>query len=245
MIIRRHGDHHFLLPQPEHARQSAMIVSYLKPEFLGDGERQSEIIMATKHHDDGWRKWEDAPQRAANGLPVNFLEMDSGAHHEVWFRTIFDNLRERGPAVATLIARHGAELLGHDDTMKAHFDGVLATLRKSAWPELSDEASQFRMERGFAALFFADGLSLAASAVLDREWKFQLLREDRSSIEITARFLRDWTVSVDPWPFCVDRLDNIFVDAIIVPVGQEQFACDFFLKRADHRVRVNINYVPV
>ncbi|MCC6547753.1 DUF3891 family protein [Candidatus Sumerlaeota bacterium] len=244
MIIRTLGGFHYLLPQPEHARQCAMIVSCLKREFLGDGERQAEIVTATRHHDDGWREWEEAPDCEQNGLPINFLSMKSLTHQSIWYRTIFDNLRLRGSAVATLVARHGAELMDHDEDLKANFDGLLTVLRKNAWPEASDEDARFRMERGFSALSFADGLSLVAGTGIDRDWKFRLLRNDAGALDVTARLRKDWTVVVDPWPFCLPSLPNVFIDVALVPVGQEKFTTDFFLKRADHRARVSVHYVP-
>lgn len=245
MILRQHGGIHYVLCQTEHARQTSVIVSHLRPEFLGTGDEQLDIVMAARHHDDGWRAWEQNPSTDASGLPVDFLAMNQEAHRQIWERTIFQNLHDRGPAITAIIARHGLALIeGHDEPAAAHYRDLIHALSRRAWPALTPEQAALRIERGFSALYFADGLSLLAAAEEAKPRTYVLRRADHSPFEVRAWRECDWTIRVDPWPFCLERLSRIHMDVSIVPVGREATALDAVLHRPERRLRVFADYLP-
>lgn len=246
MIVRTMSGHHLVTAQPEHARQSAVLAAHLGAIFLGDHGDRRTLLVAAHHHDDGWREWEQSPRITPDGLPVDFLAMEREEHFAIWERAIFGTLQRHGPGPASLIARHAMGLFtSHDHAADAYFDELIRTLESRAWPGMAPEEARLRAERGFAALYLCDLLSLIAVSGRFGRSSATLLRPDGSSLAIEAWLEGDWTVRVDPWPFCLDRLTAIHVDGCMIPFGQESHALDLLRHPRELARRVAIDYIPL
>jgi hypothetical protein len=100
MIRRDDGNDWLLVPQIEHAHAAGEIAAAWRPFSpfrLGEGlwvsESQftlpAEVLFAIRHHDDGWREWDAAPQIDVDtGVPRSFLEMPMSVATEIWGRSI-------------------------------------------------------------------------------------------------------------------------------------------------------------
>ncbi len=245
MIIRQHGGFHYLIRQPEHARQCAQLAAYLDPEFLGDETDQLNILTATRHHDDGWIGWESAPQFHPSGMVRNFTEMDPKPHLNIWSASIFKTLMKFGAWPALLAARHACGYLSGANAERDEWcAGILSTLEEKAFPGLSQEERTIKSERGFRALRLSDTLSLTACT----DWKGaksgKLMASDGSDVEVTMTRKDPWSVLVDPWPFVLPELKNIHVDAVAIPVGEELSTAEFLSNPREYLVRVPVHYLP-
>lgn len=242
MIVHQREHGHLLIAQPEHARQSSVIVAHLRPEFLGDMTQQREILDTARHHDDGWFEWESDPEFQENGLPVNFMELEQETHVKTWQKNVQKSLERYGPQAAVISARHADVFLRkyNDDVAKAHKLWINQLLEQ-AWPNLPEETRWFRMEQSFSALFVGDALSLIGIADWKDPMPLRLYHSDGSAFEMQAWSQGDLTVCVDPWPFALPRLEKIHFDAWKVEMGNEQNSAQIIKNKSD-QLRFDVTY---
>ncbi|MBI1291239.1 DUF3891 family protein [bacterium] len=244
MIVRTLGDFHYLVPQAEHARQSAVIVAALESRWLGGSDRQVGVLRASRHHDDGWRLWDEAPRVREDGLPLPFDGIALEDHDAIWRRSIFGALDSLGPAEAAYIGRHSIALhKGSEEDELARFELVMALGRRS-WRDCEDDEIRRRIEQGFSALFFGDAVSLIGVAGWSERLPFELRSEDGGRLTVEAWRDGDWQVRVAPWPFAVPALPQVSVDAVAIAVGEEPSAAARVRHHAGFRVRLPIDILP-
>lgn len=222
MIVRTVGEFHYLIPQPQHARQSGVIAAHLSPGFLGCHAMLHELLLAVVHHDDGWVEWEADPIFGRDHLPLNFDDINKERHIDNWTRGVFSLLHRLGPYAASLLARHALPLIedkGGD--VVEYFHGLLAALEKRAWPSLEAPRARQRTDQGFHALAFADLISLIGCAGWEDSFHVPLHDDAGREVSHSLRLAGPWTVAVDPWPFLTPRLDKVRCACHRVPVGRE------------------------
>lgn len=245
MIVRALNGRVYIVRQTEHARQSAVITAHLLPEYMGSPEDQHEVLLATLHHDDGWTCWETEPRLADSGLPVNFSDMEQEEHRKTWERTIFKALYNLSPMGAAVIARHAATFIeNYGEENYARHNELIQALSRRAWHELDDQARELRLERSFAPLFLGDALSLVGIAGWNGERQFRIYQDDGAPVDIRAWREGDWTVRVDPWPFAMAELKNVYIDAYSLPAEQAAQASAILRRPGNYLVRVPVDYVP-
>jgi Protein of unknown function (DUF3891) len=71
------------------------------------GGRHGSLTTAAARHDDGWAVWERAPVVGADGMPVNFLDVDVRSHL-AFYRACIAAVTEQDPYAGLLISMHGA-----------------------------------------------------------------------------------------------------------------------------------------
>lgn len=225
MIVRRVDGNHYIIRQPDHARQSAVIAAHLRDEFIGSPVYRREFLLATAHHDDGWFEWEKAPRLSSSGLPLNFSEIDKGRHIGNWTRGIFSVLHELGPFAASLLARHALPLVrDKGEEVVQYFNELLDHIEKRAWPELAATEARAVTNRASAALSLADLVSLVPCAGWTEPQELELIDEAGGTHMFTIKMEEPWSVRVDPWPFVLPELRGVPVPAKVVPVGMEEDA---------------------
>ncbi|CAN5394387.1 hypothetical protein BH09SUM1_BH09SUM1_12980 [soil metagenome] len=243
MIVRRLDARTVIVLQTEHARQSGVLGAALRPEFLGAPADQVDLVRAIALHDIGWTQWERGPHFAPDGLPVNFTDLPQSTHDAIWDDGIFNLLHHVGPAAAAYLGRHGDHLEAIHGGSEKRRD-LITALAQRAWPEASAEKAFARTEQGFRALFFCDALSLVACAGWESA-EVHLLNTAGENIPISARRTGDWTIEVDPWPFCAEEMRGVFVDACVVERGQEKSSAQILRSSRESQVRIPIDYVPM
>ena len=245
MIVRELGDHYTLVRQAEHARMSGVIAAHLRVEFLGEPQEQLDIVRGAAHHDIGWNFWDDSPRFQANGLPINFPDIEKGEHRDCWTRMIFMNLELHGPAAAVFVTRHGEELDDvKENTAVSERRELMKALLARAYPGLSDEEREERKERGFRALFFGDALSLIACAGWDHTLELELWRRGGEPLRCRARRDGDWSVRISPWPFATDEVRKVHVDGVVIPKGMESQCRAILAQPREYRRRLFVDYLP-
>jgi Protein of unknown function (DUF3891) len=71
------------------------------------GARHGSLTTAAARHDDGWAVWERAPVVAADGKPVNFLDVDVRSHL-AFYRACIAAVAEQDAYAGMLVSMHGA-----------------------------------------------------------------------------------------------------------------------------------------
>jgi hypothetical protein len=223
------------ISQVAHARISGVLTERWHELF------PPEVIEAITHHDDGWAKWEGAPQLdPARGRPLSFLEMPVADAISIWSDSI-SSARRIGPLAGAIVAGHFIGLAsGSDHATKPPARDWLHTMAESRaeWIDEWKRASALHTEAlatdSQAMLLAADLLSLwlccdgpvttqestsvpnaemeaRAATVLGR-YRFSTQSKTVSGSDV------DWQGSLTPWPFADESL-ALAAPAIAVPAA--------------------------
>lgn len=243
MIVLPQSGAHYLIRQPEHARQSAVITGALREEFVGDTAPDHALVVeATREHDMGWAAYEVSPRVCPGGLPVDFLNMTKDEHFQIWRRTT-QHVRERlGAWAAAIVARHARYLQSHVD-LAEYFLAQERQWRKEAAPEEAEWSSSARLERGYRALLLGDLLSLIACAGWTQGHDALLYDGAGRMLRCQAWRENERTVRVRPWPFAPARLEGVDVEAVRIAAGAESESARRLAGEAD-LVRVPFDFLP-
>ncbi len=220
MIVRKAGDWIYVIPQVEHARHSAILVSYLRGEFLGPPVVHDQVVAATRHHDDGWERWERRPARGEDGWPLNFDNIEGTEHLRIWERSVAEACARAGAGAAAMVARHAAHLLSlHDQGTAATFHAMANAFRRQAWPGMDREDSRTCLVQSFRALFFSDAASLLALVGWEEPLDLCLYGPGETPHPVHGCRTGEWEVEIAPWPFATEELPP-------VPVRTYRFPSD-------------------
>jgi hypothetical protein len=209
MIVRRDLSTPLLIHHSEHARHSGVLAAALDERWLGPEKDRSALLNAVAQHDRGWDPWDQDPQLAADGLPVNFMDLAKEHHGAIWQRSIFEALHQYGPIAADAIARHSLALMDAAPEHLAARQSLVDALATRAWGTDREP----RLAAAFAVLFFADCLSLQALAGWKETHRLTLIDSDGSAVEFVARPVAPWTVAIGPWPFVIAALPHVSATA--------------------------------
>jgi hypothetical protein len=214
------------ISQVEHARISGELTRAWHEPI------SHEVVAAIVHHDDGWAKWEAAPQLdPARGRPLSFLEMHIADAIGIWNDSIA-TVRRIGPLAGAIVAGHFLGLAsGSDHAVDPrarewlHEMSIQRAAWLSEWRSESSANTPAIAERGQQMLLTADLLSLwlccdgpvtgvdpasvpnaemlsRASTVLG---KYQFVSQDKSMRDCEIA----WQGSLTPWPFAVAELNLV------------------------------------
>lgn len=224
-----------LISQVEHARISGELTRAWHKPF------SHEVDEAITHHDDGWAKWEAAPQLdLERGRPLSFLEMNIADAIEIWHDSIA-TARRIGPLAGVIVAGHFLGLASGSD----HAEHPLAqewlrevSRQRTAWleewrsdspantPAVADRGQQMLLTADLLSLWLSmDGpitgsnsasmpnaeMQSRASTVLG---KYQFTPQDKSMRDSEIA----WQGSLTPWPFAAAEL-ALASPALVVPAA--------------------------
>lgn len=224
-----------LISQVAHARISGDLTERWHELF------PPEVIDAITHHDDGWAKWEAAPQLdPARGRPLSFLEMPVADAIAIWDDSI-TSARRIGPLAGAIVAGHFIGLArGSEHATKSPAREWLRTMAESraTWINVWKRANSLHTE---ALVTVAQGMLLAADLL--SLWlccdgpvtTIESAAVPNSEMEARAatvlgkyRFHRismttdgsgvDWQGWLSPWPFADESL-ALESTAIAVPTA--------------------------
>jgi hypothetical protein len=222
-----------LISQVEHARISGELTRVWCDPF------EDEIVEAITHHDDGWAKWEAAPQMdAERGRPLSFLEMPMDEALRIWSDSIAA-ARHIGPLAGAIVAGHFLGLAGGSDQAKrplpARWLRDMAGTRAGwllEWQQQSTNHTPEVAERGQRMLLTADLLSLwlccdgPVTSVDAGETPNAEMKSRTATVlgmyhftEASKAVERDaivWEGTLAPWPFSMAEL-QLATPAIAAP----------------------------
>ena len=122
--------------QPDHASLSSEILSLWRSDGLPSHPRRTQLLVAVREHDNGWREADSAPRfDTSAGRPYDFSSLPAPARLQVWRRGL-GRYRESDPYVAAMIAEH-ARYLHEGNTKSRQRDDPGASVREG--PGLREE----------------------------------------------------------------------------------------------------------
>jgi hypothetical protein len=223
-----------LISQIEHARISGALTRAWSEPF------SQEVIDGIAHHDDGWARWEAAPEiDAMHGRPLSFLELDVADAIKIWSQSI-DSARKFGPLAGAIVAGHFVGLARGSEhasqpPAREWLTETTATrqLWLNEWRKLADSNTSSVAEHAQQMMYAADLLSLwlcmngpvtAAdeSAIPNSEMQTRsttVLGKYNFAVQATSNSADrlDWAGSVTPWPFAASELEFV-ASASAVPI---------------------------
>jgi len=245
-----------LISQVAHAHVSGELAHAWRDVF------SAEVIEAIAHHDDGWAKWEAAPQLdPARGRPLSFLEMPVADAIEIWNDSIAA-ARRIGPLACAIVAGHFIGLAGGSDHAKEPVaeEWLRATDdERASWlaewqgsdpshtPELAGCAQQMLHTADLLSLWLCcDGPLASGDADENAAVVPNTEMESRTSTILGKyHFATDsrtlgkanigWRGSLMPWPFAARELD---LDAPALAAPAVKYACWAEIAAASRPVRL-------
>jgi len=98
-----------MVRQVDHQVQCALMADAWGNEQFARPEPFAPLRDAAAWHDEGWRRWEDAPHVDGDGRPVDFPDLDRAVHVALYREGIGYALDRSEPA-ALLVSMHGQGL---------------------------------------------------------------------------------------------------------------------------------------
>ena len=109
MIVSRREGSLVLVRQVDHQDQCALMADAWGNGAFARPEPWEPVVRAAAWHDEGWRRWEAAPEVDAGGRPVDFTDLDRTLHVTLYAEGITDGAA-RDPAAGLLMSMHGQGL---------------------------------------------------------------------------------------------------------------------------------------
>jgi hypothetical protein len=225
MIVVRGGGTVRVVRQVDHQTQCGMMArawgntAFARPEPFGP------LIDVAECHDEGWRRWDAAPQVDRHGAVINFPDLPRAIHAPMYAEGIRAAVA-RGPRVGLLASMHGQGLyekrMGLDGPCPPRAGRLDCELRFLADQDLLQAELRARIGDGEALTEWAwasyrllqawDVLSLYvcwSGLGAGEQWLLprvpMRVGDDGVDLRLSARDAA--TCVVCPWPFAVDRLD--------------------------------------
>jgi hypothetical protein len=123
MIVQKKAGGALAIKQADHAAFAAFMLEHWSDHRFPQHIQRDQIILATREHDDGWKKWDEAPRLDPKSkLPVDFAKITADEAQKIWTRAA-NTFKDTEPLVAVLIIHHAYSL--HE----------VAHRRNSAWKQ--------------------------------------------------------------------------------------------------------------
>ena len=86
MIVRQDGEGIIIIRQGDHAALAADIAQAWHPPGRPNERPHNSLLVAARHHDAGWRAWEDSAPNPLDhqGRPRDFMHMRLDDHLPIW-----------------------------------------------------------------------------------------------------------------------------------------------------------------
>jgi hypothetical protein len=221
MLIRTVGEHVVVISQPAHAAISGQLARAWGNARFGAVEPFDDVCLGAVLHDIGWIDWEQAPTlNSETGLPDSFLQLPTRVHLDIWEQASRRAATfGRYPGLLTSMHFTGLYERFHDYSRDSEDDSrdaralvahelafqedTIARLRADATMAGFATDEHLRRNRGLVAVW--DGISLALCHGVTEPRTVRGVPAVGEDVEITFAPADDG-VSVDPWPFGVERL---------------------------------------
>lgn len=224
MIRRDDGDSWLLISQIAHAEIAAEIATVWQDDALHRPSFGRDLLLAIRHHDDGWAEWEQQPTvDPVTGKPRDFMEMETSVAVGIWTRSIERCRRMSSPAGLS-VSRHFCYLAERATESRSKPATELAALQQfleeqqhlqdRLVAESDDTLSDADIDTGFRWVQFFDRVSLWICSSR-REAALTITTPTEVRIVMTA--IDDATITVTPAVLssCVE----LRISARCIPVG--------------------------
>jgi hypothetical protein len=134
MIVQRQASGRLAIKQEDHAALAGFFLEHWSDHGFQKNPEREKIILATREHDCGWKKFDSAPRiDQRTHFPVDFLHVTAEEAQEIWRRAVKAFI-DTDPMIALLIIHHAYTLneTGHR--------------RDSSWKPFFTELAQKRAE---------------------------------------------------------------------------------------------------
>lgn len=221
MLIRPNGEQAIAITQPAHAAISAQLASAWGNARFGTFVPFDDVVLGALLHDIGWIDWEQSPTlNGVTGLPHSFLQLPTRVHLDIWEHASRRALTfGRYPALLTSMHFTGLYERYHDYSIDSEEDAqdartlvarelafqqaTIAALRSDRATAAISQDDQLERNRRLVALW--DGMSLAICHGLDEPRTFHNRQDAGDGVNLVLAPMAGG-ISVDPWPFSVERL---------------------------------------
>ncbi|MEX2315003.1 MAG: DUF3891 family protein [Thermomicrobiales bacterium] len=251
MLIRRDpnsdGGTVTLITQPAHAAISAQLARAWGNPRVGAVEPRDDVCDGALLHDIGWIDWERTPTlNRVTGLPHSFIELGTRDHLGIWESAAGRALAfGRYPALLTSMhftglyeqyhdysrdsddeARDARALVGRELAFQQR---LIASLRAESVSSQFADDQTLRRNRRLIALW--DGMSLALCHGLREPRTLRGVPAQQGHIDLVLS-PTEGGISVEPWPFSVDRVSVSCDGRMVTGTYLEQTALDDALQTA-------------
>lgn len=161
MILADSDDSWIAINQNEHAALAAQFLSLWIAGGLPEAAHRSDLLIATRHHDDGWLEADSAPRCREDGIPHDFRSMLDDDRLGIWITGVARHA-ERRDRIPLIITQHALYL--HQDPPPTPDWSKAIQQWQSFRAKLLDELDMEleTLEKIHHWLALADTLSLAA-----------------------------------------------------------------------------------
>jgi hypothetical protein len=109
MIVSTRGDRLLMVRQVDHQTQCGFMAEAWGSDEFSRMEPWDPLVTAAAWHDEGWRAWDDSPEVAGDGVPIDFPDLDRSDHVALYARGI-DGAVTRAGRAGLLVSMHGQGL---------------------------------------------------------------------------------------------------------------------------------------
>jgi Protein of unknown function (DUF3891) len=109
MIVRRRAEGLVVVRQVDHQEQCRQMAERWGNDEFARPRPYPPLVEAAAWHDEGWRPWEEAPEVAEDGRPVDFPDLDRERHLAL-YRLGIARAAERDPRAGLIVSMHGQGL---------------------------------------------------------------------------------------------------------------------------------------
>jgi hypothetical protein len=109
VIVSRRGDRLVLVRQVDHQTQCGLLAEAWGNADFARPEPYEPLVTAAAWHDEGWRRFDDAPEVDAEGSPIDFPDLDRSRHVALYAEGIRAAVR-RDPRAGLIVSLHGQGL---------------------------------------------------------------------------------------------------------------------------------------
>jgi hypothetical protein len=109
MIVLDADDNWQVVLQPHHGDLAGQLAQAWGNETFATPRARASMVTAATRHDDGWTVRERAPDVAADGRPMSFLETDIPSHLG-FYRAAVTDVTQRDAYAGLMVAMHAAGL---------------------------------------------------------------------------------------------------------------------------------------
>lgn len=111
MIVRDDGVGLIIIRQGDHAALAADIAQTWHPPARPDDRPHNSLLVAARHHDAGWRTWEDSTPNPLDdeGRPRDFMHMRLDDHLAIW-RASIEQTTQSDLYAGILVSMHAVAL---------------------------------------------------------------------------------------------------------------------------------------
>jgi hypothetical protein len=200
MLLHRDADGVVCIGQAAHSWVSGQLARRWGNERVPAPEPLASVCLGAEQHDIGMADWDRRPDlNPDTGYPATFLELPLATHIALWTDAP-EKILSQSPYAAILVSMHGHALFSRRKPTPEieRYLRAQEAFQRDLLERIGADAGQAR--RNQQLVWAVDHLALVG---LIPEWAPQdnPVGEDSIHVEIAG----DRRVTVDPWPFGVDR----------------------------------------